>query len=51
MAMSSIEDLSVHLLSDEGKLPLILQVRANAPFKKGMLLLAPAYGEVIAEDS
>ena len=51
MAKPCIDELSVYLLSDEGKLPLILQVRANVPFKKGMLRLAPAFGEVIAEDS
>ena len=44
---SSVEHVTVSRQSDEGKLPLILQVRALEPFKKGTLVLAPAYGEIV----
>lgn len=46
----SVEKLSVHQLSEGAKAPLILQVRAKETIKKGMLVLAPAYGEVVAQD-
>ena len=46
-----VGQLSVHILSEEGKLPVSLQVRAKKAFKKGELTLVPAYGEVIDEDS
>ena len=45
-AQSCVERVTVSSLSDEGKLPFTLQVRAKECFKKGALVLAPAYGEV-----
>jgi hypothetical protein len=46
-SQSSVEHVTVSRQSDEGKLPLILQVRVLEPFKKGTLVLAPAYGEIV----
>ena len=45
-SQSSVERVTISQLSDQSKLPLILQVRANDSFKKGALVLVPAYGEV-----
>ena len=50
-AHQCVGQLSVYILSEEGKLPIILQVRAKKAFKKGELTLVPAHGEVIEEDS
>ena len=49
--IKSVEGVTVSIISDPGKLPFILQVRANIPFKKGTLLLAPAHGELLRKDS
>ena len=49
--IKAVEGVTVSLISDPGKLPLILQVRANVAFKKGALLLAPAHGELLRKDS
>ena len=49
--ISCVENLSVHMLSEQGKTPLILQVRTKEAFKIGTLFLTPAYGAVIAKDS
>jgi hypothetical protein len=49
--IKSVEGVTVSIISDPGKLPLILQVRANVAFKKGALLLAPAHGELLCKDS
>ena len=46
-ANSSVENVTVARQSDEGKLPLTLQVRALQSFRKGTLVLAPAYGELL----
>jgi hypothetical protein len=45
-----VERMVVWRLSDEGKIPIVLQLRAKEPFKKGTLHLAPAFGDVIAAD-
>jgi hypothetical protein len=42
-----VNGTSVIRLSADGKTPLVLQVRAAKPFKKGTLLLAPAFGEIV----
>jgi len=47
----SVAGVTVHILSEEGKTPLVLQLRANASFKKGTLVLTPADGEVMLQDS
>ena len=47
----SVAGVTVHDLSEEGKSTLVLQLRANAAFKKGTLVLAPADGEVMLQDS
>ena len=47
----SVAGVTVHRLSEEGKTPLVLQLRANASFKKGTLVLTPADGEVMLQDS
>jgi hypothetical protein len=45
-----VEHVGVSVLSDQGKLPLTLQVRALQPFKKGTLMLVPVSAEVLPED-
>ena len=44
---AGVEQLSISNLSADGKLPLTLQVRAMEPFKKGALVLIPAFGELL----
>ena len=46
-AHASVEHVRVAGQSDEGKLPLILQARALQSFRKGTLVLAPAFGEML----
>lgn len=46
-SLSCVERVRVSRLSDEDKFPLTLQVRALEAFKKGTLVLAPAYGYLI----
>ena len=42
--------VAVHLLSDKGKLPISMQVRALKDFRKGELVLAPVGGTLLADD-
>jgi len=44
---SCVEHVTLSRLSDQGKLPFILQVRALEPFRKGALVLVPARGEIL----
>ena len=50
-ANACVEGVEVSRRSDKDKLPFILQVRAKQAFKKGTLVLAPAYGELLPKDS
>ena len=50
-AIACVERVTVSRLSDQGKLRCILQARALHAFKKGSLILAPAYGELLPKDS
>ena len=50
-ATAGVERVRVSRLSDDGKLPFILQLRAEEAFKKGSLVLTPAYGELLPHDA
>ena len=50
-ANAGVERVAASRLSDQGKLPIALQVRALEAFKKGSLVFAPAYGELLPNDS
>jgi hypothetical protein len=41
------ENVLISLLSEESKLPFILQVRAKEAFKNGALMLVPAFGSLL----
>lgn len=47
---SSTEKVLVSRVSDSGKLPLVVQARATEAFKKGALVLVPAFGELMLQD-
>ena len=47
---TSVERVSVSRLSAKGKLPFVLQCRAEEPFKKGQLMLVPALGVIIPNE-
>ena len=47
----SVEGVQVSRLSEKGKLPIMLQVRATRAFKKGTLILTPARGEILLKET
>ena len=50
-ASACVEKVRVSRLSDKGKVPFVLQLRATEAFKKGSLVLAPAYGQLLPKGS
>ena len=47
---SAVEGVRVSMISEQGKLPMTLQLRALTPFKKGALVLSPSGGQLIAKE-